>query len=88
MQAPDAYPVQFHVVVGLVEKPHKPVNLVFGFLAELPYRAEDFLREVLGADVVRRAHIQSGCNSCEYAVGPVGSSNPVALERFHSAEQA
>jgi hypothetical protein len=26
--------LQFHVVVGLVEKPDKPVNLVSGFLAE------------------------------------------------------
>ena len=29
---------------------------------------ERFLREVLGADVVRQAHIASGCNSCEYAI--------------------
>ena len=32
-------------------------------------RAEaEFLREVLGADVVRRSHITAGCNACEYAV--------------------
>ncbi len=29
---------------------------------------ERFLREVLGARVERRAHIGSGCNSCEYAI--------------------
>lgn len=29
-----------------------------------------FLREVLGAEVDRRQHIASGCNSCEYVVEP------------------
>ena len=29
---------------------------------------ERFLRDVLGAAVERRAHIASGCNSCEYAI--------------------
>jgi DeoR family suf operon transcriptional repressor len=29
---------------------------------------ERFLRQVLGADVRRDAHIVSGCNSCEYAI--------------------
>jgi DeoR family transcriptional regulator, suf operon transcriptional repressor len=29
---------------------------------------ENFLREVLGAQVERRAHITSGCNACEYAI--------------------
>ena len=29
---------------------------------------EQFLREVLGAAVERRAHIASGCNACEYAI--------------------
>jgi len=29
---------------------------------------ENFLREVLGGAVERRAHISSGCNACEYAI--------------------
>lgn len=29
---------------------------------------EQFLRDVLGARVERRAHIASGCNACEYAI--------------------
>jgi DeoR family suf operon transcriptional repressor len=29
---------------------------------------ERFLRDVLGADVQREAHIVSGCNACEYAI--------------------
>src|SRR6266576_2957254 len=29
---------------------------------------EQFLRDVLGAAVERRAHIASGCNACEYAI--------------------
>lgn len=28
----------------------------------------EFLRDLLGADVERRQHIVSGCNSCEYAI--------------------
>jgi hypothetical protein len=31
-----------HLIVGLVEKSDKPVNLVAGFLAESPYRLERF----------------------------------------------
>lgn len=64
------------------------VHAVAQQFPEICRAEEDFLREVLGADVVRRAHIQSGCNSCEYAVSPTGSLNTVALERSHSAEQA
>ena len=33
---------------------------------------ERFLREVLGADVERHAHIARGCNSCEYAINFTG----------------
>jgi DeoR family suf operon transcriptional repressor len=29
---------------------------------------ENFLREVLGAEIERRSHIASGCNACEYAI--------------------
>ena len=39
---------------------------------------EDFLREVLGTDVVRRSHIPAGCNACEYAVA--SGTGPVKLE--------
>jgi DeoR family suf operon transcriptional repressor len=43
-------------------------------------RAEaDFLREVLGADVVRRSHIPAGCNACEYSVAHGAQPAPVHL---------
>lgn len=41
---------------------------------------EEFLRAVLGVEVVRRAHIPAGCNACEYAVSG-GSSDFADLKR-------
>lgn len=38
---------------------------------------EKFLREVLGADVERHAHIVCGCNACEYAI-TFGAADPAA----------
>ena len=37
---------------------------------------EQFLRDVLGADVERRSHIASGCNACEYAISFGGRGEP------------
>ena len=47
------------------------VHAVAQQFPEICRAEEDFLREVLGVDVVRRAHIPAGCNACEYAVSPV-----------------
>ena len=44
------------------------VHAVAQQFPEICRAEEDFLRDVLGADIVRRAHIPAGCNSCEYAV--------------------
>lgn len=38
---------------------------------------EKFLKDVLGANVARRAHIASGCNACEYAISFGASDTPV-----------
>jgi DeoR family suf operon transcriptional repressor len=37
---------------------------------------EQFLRDVLGAAVERRAHITRGCNACEYAITFGGGAEP------------
>ena len=39
---------------------------------------ENFLRDVLEADVERRSHIASGCNACEYAISFGGLKGPAA----------
>lgn len=47
------------------------VQAVAAQFPEICRAEEDFLRNVLGVDVVRRAHIPAGCNACEYSVAPV-----------------
>jgi predicted ArsR family transcriptional regulator len=52
---------------------------------------ERFLRDVLGAGIVRHTHILSGCQACEYSVhfseqGPDGDSAPLGITRI--AEQS
>ncbi len=39
---------------------------------------EQFLKDVLGAEVERQAHIVSGCNACEYAIS-FGAASPVVV---------
>ena len=51
---------------------------------------EKFLREVLGANVERRTHILSGCQSCEYSIqfpqaGPDGDTTAPGLPPQRSA---
>jgi DeoR family suf operon transcriptional repressor len=44
------------------------VHAVARQFPEICRAEEEFLREVLGVDIVRRSHIPAGCNACEYAV--------------------
>lgn len=54
------------------------MRAVVGQFPEICAAEERFLKDVLEAEVERRAHIVRGCNSCEYAIsfGAASSSAP------------
>ena len=55
------------------------VHAVAQQFPEICRAEEEFLREVLGVNVVRRSHIPAGCNTCAYAVAP--DNEVVRVER-------
>ena len=64
------YMAEWHESAGVfqISEHNCAIRAVAERFPEACVAEENFLREVLGANVERRSHITSGCNACEFAV--------------------
>lgn len=64
------YMAEWHESAGMfrISEHNCAIRAIAERFPEACVAEENFLREVLGADVERQSHITSGCNACEYAV--------------------